>query len=274
MTHGFKYAPARDLTCPHTRIFSTGAAQKLAKSAQWLQPLGFGAGECDEGLAVAFGWNACGTVWTARKSAVAAGRRMADIIAQILRAAPDRPVHLIAHSMGSEVILIALRHLPANSVNRIVFLTGASYQSDAAEALKTGAGQTAEIINVISRENDVFDFLFEHAIAPPTPGDRTIGSGIHALNAINIQLDCILTLNQLNAFGVSISPPTRRVCHWSSYTRPGVLQFYAGLLRHPEKFPLKTLKRALPDQHSPRWSSLFNLPILPVSAGQTKESKP
>lgn len=256
MTHGFKYAPGGDLTCPHAKIFSTKAGPVLTKSTHWPRPLGFGAGDTNEGLAVAFGWNASGPVWTARKSALAAGRKMADIIAQIHTVAPRRPVHLMAHSMGSEVILEALHHLPAASVSRILLLTGASYHSNAVAALETPAGRRAEVFNMTSRENDAFDFLYERAIAPPIRGDRTIGLGIQTANAVNIQLDCARTLNQLNTLGVSIDPPSRRVCHWSSYARPGVLEFYGKLLRQADAFPLEALKCALPNQPAARWSRI------------------
>ena len=185
---------------------------------------------------------------------------MADVDVQIHAKVPIRPVHLMAHSMGSEVILEALHHLPAG----ILLLTGASYHSRAVAALQTPAGQSAEVFNMTSRENDAFDYLYELAITPPLGGDRVISFGIQSANAVNIQLECATTLEQLNAFGLSISLPKRHICHWSSYSRLGVLQFYCKLLRQPDALPLQFLKDFLPDQPAPRWSRLLAPRPLPA----------
>ncbi|MGD9864479.1 MAG: alpha/beta hydrolase [Pseudodonghicola sp.] len=264
MIHGFKYLPGHRIHCPHRHILALQPEALPWRSPSWPRQLGFGAGLRDEGVAVAFGWQARGALWTAQRRAVEAGRALAQVIATLHDQAPERPVHVIAHSLGTELALEALHHLPRGAVGRIISLTGASYRSRAQAALDTEAGCTAEFINVTSRENDPFDFLFERLIAPPQPGDRAIGHGLEAPNAITLQLDCPGTLAHLDRLGAAIALPERRICHWSSYMRPGVLQFYKDLLRRPESLPLGLIRHGLPQEPAPRWSRLIAPPSLPL----------
>jgi hypothetical protein len=141
-------------------------------------------------------------------------------------------------------------------VHRILSLTGACYSARAAGALATPAGRAAEVINVTSRENDAFDFMYERLIAPPRPGDRAIGHGLDAPNAVTLQIDHPTTIGHLDRLGMPIAGPDRIVCHWSSYTRPGLLRCYNRLLRTPERYPLAALRPAL-TRPDPRWSRLL-----------------
>ncbi|MCA0872058.1 alpha/beta hydrolase [Seohaeicola saemankumensis] len=260
MIHGYKYEPGHARHCPHRHILSLHPA---SLPDAWPRPLGFGAGHRDEGLGIAFGWNARGALWSAQARARDAGRVLARVIGELHRLAPARPVHIVAHSMGTEVALEALHHLPAGAVDRILSLTGACYRSRTATALATPAGQSAEFVNITSRENDPFDFLFERLITPPRPGDRSIGQGLDGPGTVTLQLDCPGTLDHLDRIGLPVAPPQRRICHWSSYTRPGVLQMYSALLRRPGAFPLDALRRGLPPTPAPRWSRLITLPSGP-----------
>ncbi len=171
--------------------------------------------------------------------------------------APERPVHTIGHSLGADIALEALHHLPRNAVDRIISLTGASYQSRALSALETPAGGTCELFNITSRENDPFDYLFELLTPAPQRGDRAIGQGLMARNALTIQIDCLETLKQLDTCGFAIPHPRRRVCHWSTYTRAGTLRFYKNLMRSPEVTPLASLRNQLPERSASRWSRIF-----------------
>ena len=89
-----------------------------------------------------------------------------------------------------------------------------------------------------------------------------MGVGLDLPNAINIQLDCPSTLTSLTRFGGYISPGRLCVSHWSGYTRPGAMRFYAHALRQPDAVPLPDLLAALPRTTSPRWSGLFARPRL------------
>ena len=263
MIHGYKYRPGHRQHCPHRHILALHPDPLPWSAPSWPRQLGFGTGLPDEGLAVAFGWDARGTLWAAQRRAVAAGRALAQVIAALRRQAPERPVHVIAHSLGTELALEALHRLPAGAVGRILSLTGASYATRAQAALATEAGREAEFLNITSRENDPFDFLYERLVAPPCPRDHAIGHGLEAPNAITLQLDCDGTLEHLARLGAAIGAPQRRVCHWSSYTRPGVMPFYKDLLRRPERLPLAQLRRGVPPRPAPRWSRLLAPPALP-----------
>lgn len=262
MIHGYKYDPESADCSPHNTIFAHRHHPDKPQQVPWMRHMGFGTGDPDEGLAIAFGWRARGNLWSAQASARAAGQHLAKVITQLRRLAPQRPVHVVTHSMGSEVIFEALHALPAGAVQRIVTLTGASYASRAAAAMHTMAGACAELINVASRENDLFDFMFERLIAPPQPGDRAMGAGIDLANAVTLQLDCQSSLALLTRFGGHILQAERRVCHWSGYTRPGALRFYARALRQPQAVPLAALQRDLPARAAPRWSRTFARPAL------------
>ncbi|WP_420013468.1 DUF726 domain-containing protein [Tateyamaria sp.] len=264
MIHGYKYDPNSIGYSPHASIFAYRHHPDRPRQVPWMRHMGFGTGNRDEGLAIAFGWRARGNLWRARHSARQAGQQLAFAIAEIHRLAPTRPIHAITHSMGSEVIFEALTALPAGALHRIVAMTGASYASDALAAMQTRAGRHAELINVTSRENDLFDFMFERLMPAPVPGDRAMGVGLGLRNAVTLQLDCPQSLAMLTRFGGHIAEPMRRVCHWSGYTRPGALRFYAHALRHPEAVDLSDLKRELPAHYAPRWSRTFARPTLPL----------
>jgi hypothetical protein len=139
-------------------------------------------------------------------------------------------------------------------------MTGAAYRSSARDALTSAAGRAALLINVTSRENDLFDFLYECLIPRPERGDRAIGAGIEAENAVTLQLDNPETLAALARMGHPLDAPRKRICHWSSYTRPGVLRLYNDVLRRPDHWTLKALKHAEHPRAQPRWSRLVHRP--------------
>ncbi|MEM9638806.1 MAG: alpha/beta hydrolase [Pseudomonadota bacterium] len=262
MVHGFKYAPESATHCPHEKIFAM-------RAGGWPPALGFYGCPEAEGLGIAFGWYARGPLWQVHRRAAHLGRMLADLVIRLRDAAPERPVHVIAHSMGSEIALSALEFLPRLAIRRMILLTGASYASRAQAALITPAGQTSEVFNVISRENDLFDLAFERLVPAPKPRDRAVGQGIDRQNVLNLQLDCPQTLSTLDGLGLPVAAARRRVCHWSSYTRPGVMAFYAKLLRDPEHLPQARLAQLLPRDTSPRWSRLMKAPAAMSSTALT-----
>lgn len=260
LLHGYKYLPDHPRHCPHKWIYAAQSTSDLPHLRSWPTELGFGDACDEEGLCLAFGWNARGALWTAQAQAQKAGAILAQAIQRRRAAQPDHPVHILAHSMGTEVALAALERLPAGAIGRVVSLTGASYGQRAMAALESPAGRNAEFFNIVSRENDAYDFLFERLIAPPRPGDRSIGNGVNAPNALTLQIDCAETLAHLHRIGAPVAPPSRRICHWSSYTRPGLMRFYAALFRKPGATPMELLRRGLPPNPAPRWSRLVSRP--------------
>lgn len=257
MVHGYKFVPGHPGRCPHGHILSLEERGDCWKALSWPRALGFGGGGPDEGLGVALGWNARGTIWRAYDRAAEAGAALAQAIEVLHTAAPHRPIHALAHSLGARVVLQALARLPERAVNRAILLAGAEFASRAEAALATPAGRAAEIVNVTSRENDLFDFLLERLIGPPRPGDVTLGHGLgERPGALTLQLDDPATLSVLRARGFPVAAPARRVCHWSAYLRPGVFDLYRALLRRPENLPLAALRAQLPERPQPRWSRL------------------
>ena len=261
MLHGYKYAPSSQNHCPHSKIFAAGARG-------WPAQLGFG-GAHDEGLGIAFGWYARGALRAAHDRAAQQGETLAMIVALLRAHRPDRPVHVIAHSLGSEAALSALPHLPRGAIDRMILLTGASFAKQARARLDSPAGRSVEILNVTSRENDLFDAVFERIIRSQAPGDHAIGQGIQAPNVLNLQLDCARTAASLARFGYPLGPSERRVCHWSSYKRQGIMAFYADFLRNPGGLSMARLAAQLPQEAAPRWSRLFSRPVqLPARASR------
>lgn len=280
MVHGYKYAPCQSAHSPHTKIFSSNPNA-------WPAQLGFNSGKNDEGTAIAFGWYARGPLHRAYKRATDLGETLAVLIAMAKAQAPARPVHIIAHSLGVQAALSALPHLPAGSVGRMVLLTGASFASHARNMVSTPAGRAAEVFNITSRENDFFDLAFENLVPRPEKLDHAIGQGIDAPNVRTLQLDCAQTLEAFKTLGFPVSPCEKRVCHWSSYKRKGVMALYAQMLRAPEKLPLAAFDTCLPPAQTPRWSRLMGesgswrglgmpviLPALPLALRAGKRIMP
>lgn len=243
LLHGYKYAPGTHNHCPHQKIFAPSF---------WPAQLGFECGNPREGLCVALGWYARGALRDAHRRASDLGSQIAQIVSLTRRASAERPVHILAHSLGVELALNALEHLPEKSINRMIFLTGASYQSRAVEKLSTPAGRSAEVLNIVSRENDLFDAVFETLVPAQYSGDQTIGHGIKAPNVVNLQIDCAKTILALNALSFGVSPVSRRISHRSAYLRSGLMGLYRSFLRQPEYLPLSLLSEALPPQVAPR----------------------
>ena len=245
MLHGYKFLPGDPRHCPHTHIFSTRPTHDCPRALSWPRALGFGQGRKDEGLAIAFGWPARGRLRAAQARSETAAEALASLITLIHRLAPDRPVHIIAHSLGCHLALSALKHLPHGSVGRMILLNGATYQSHAHAALATEAGRTAELFNIISRENAPYDFLFEKTLPSPIRGDRALGRGLRAPTALTLCLDDSHSRQHLAALGHIIAPRNNRSCHWSTYLRPGVFDLYSALIRTPERLPLAHLQNRL-----------------------------
>ncbi|WP_162798567.1 alpha/beta hydrolase [Sulfitobacter sp. SK012] len=250
MVHGYRHTPLEPAHCPHGRIF---------RAAHWpaeLKLLG------DAGLGVAFGWHARGPLRQVHTEAVARGAEVASLVRLLRKQSPGRPVHIIAHSLGATVALSALHHLKSSMLDRMVLLSGASHHCLAQAALATPAGRSCDVLNLTSRENDLFDFLFERLI----PGDRAIGQGIDAPRALTVQIDCASTLAALVGLGFNLGPTSRLICHRSAYARPGVMDLNAAALGLTGALSFGQLRAALPKQSDRRWSRLIPNSPLPLAA--------
>ncbi|MEO0990287.1 MAG: hypothetical protein AAFX00_04965 [Pseudomonadota bacterium] len=250
LIHGYKYSPFVPGRNPHETLLSLDPHSDMARVVSWPRHLGFGTDDAAEGLCISLGWHARGRLKTVFDMAPDAGLALAKVLGMI-----QRPVSILTHSMGARVALTALPHANAGSVRRLVMLSAADYQSTAAAALTSPAGQAAEFVNVTSRENDLFDFLLDLGVNAPWV-DRTLGHGLLGShdNWLDIQLDDASALDGLGRLGYPIEPARNLVCHWSTYLRPGALAFYAALMRNADRIPLPWLKDALPGTSTPRWS--------------------
>ncbi|QYK40954.1 MAG: alpha/beta hydrolase [Paracoccaceae bacterium] len=257
MIHGFRYTPDDPRRDPNADIFALSPRGGLS----WPRRLGYGRGA--PGVAVGFGWRGSGTLWQAHERAEQAGDALGSLV-RGLRGAGAGRVNLIAHSLGARVALAALHGLAPGDVGRIVLLSGAEFRERAKAALMTPAGRATEVLNVTSRENDAFDFLFETLI-----GRRhgpTLGAGLHLPHCATLQIDGAAHRKGLASLGYPVAPASRLVCHWSAYMRPGLFPLYRAFLHQPDRLPLGLLRGALPSDTAPRWSRI--LPRAPLPPGR------
>jgi pimeloyl-ACP methyl ester carboxylesterase len=246
LVHGYKFSPARPGTSPHTHILSLAPSRGSWKARSWPRALGFGTGAPKEGLCIAFGWEARGSIWGAWRRAALAGQALADLLTRLAQEGAP-PAGVIGHSLGARVALAALASVPPAAVGRIVLLAAAEFCANARVILATPAGRSAEIVNVTTRENAVFDRLLELFVAAPRPGARALGAGLPKAPRtwLDLPLDCNAVRGALDGMGFPIPAPDRRVCHWSPYLRHGVFPLYASLLRDPDRLPLDHLQHQI-----------------------------
>lgn len=268
LVHGYKFSPFDQCRDPHENILSMAPRSRLGV-VSWPRHLGFGRGRADEGLCIGFGWKARGTFWQAYREAELAGAALAEVIARVAERT-DRKVHLVAHSLGARVALAGIAASPADAVGRCILMAAAEFQAPALQCLGAAGGHRVEIINVTSRENDLFDLMVERLIRPHG-GVRALGAGLPEArrNWLDLQIDHTPTRIALAGLGHRIAEPERRICHWSGYLRPGLFGLYSDLLRQPETLPMPLLKALLPVPGDRRWSRLFSppagLPPLPFT---------
>jgi pimeloyl-ACP methyl ester carboxylesterase len=257
MLHGYRYSLSNEQSSPHEHIMKDGADQPLDIVQNWPHQLGYGTGTTDQGLCIAFGWEASGTIWRAHREAGRAGVALASLI-KTLSSLGAGPVNIIAHSLGARVALSALPDLAPGVIGQMILLTGAELRSTAEAALMCPAGRTARVLNVISRENDIFDFIYEWLLAPHRLGARALGAGLALPHCVTAQIDHAGHLAGLRKLGFDVSPATRRMCHWSSYLRPGLFALYRAFLDPDTALDLADLRRALPGTLTRRWSRLLS----------------
>lgn len=271
MVHGFKFDPARADRTPHRHILDPRRAPAPARDMSWPRAMGFH-GLAGEGLCIALGWPSVGGFAAAYRRAGDVGRALARVIAGLRERHPRTEITLMGHSLGARVALSALPHLQTRDVDRVIALSPADRIDTARAAMDTPAGRTARVLAVHSRENDLYDAAIEVALSGGT--SRALGSGWAdaPANWCDVQIDCAQTLDALGRLDIDIAPPQRLICHWSSYTRPGVFDLYRAVA-YGTIDPV-ALRAVLPSDSAPRWSRLIApaRAITPLSFGGSPSS--
>lgn len=253
LIHGYKFSPFAVERDPHRHILSLAPARACWKAVSWPRGLGFGDAGATDGLVIALGWEARGSIWRAFAEAGRVGGVLAELIGQLCA---DRPVDVVGHSLGARVALAALPNLAGGQVGRMILMAAAEFRTAARTAFDSPAGRSAEVINVTTRENDLFDMLLETFVSPM---ERTIcnGLGTPRDNWLDLRIDSDATRASLGGLGFPIAAPSGRVSHWSVYLRQGLWPFYTALLREREALSLGFLRQVVHAGRSRRFSRLL-----------------
>ncbi|TAG21078.1 MAG: hypothetical protein EAZ40_09250 [Rhodobacterales bacterium] len=248
MVHGWRYAPGLVADCPHGSILSLDPGTGDRRAVSWPRHLGL---DGQAGLGIALGWPAKCDPWRAQFRAARTGRALATI-AQRVHALSGRPLQVIAHSMGARVALAALPLIDPGQISRIILLAAAETRGRALTALATPAGQTVEVVNVTTRENDLFDACFEWGIHLGLRTSIGQGLGRRCSGWHDLWIDQPRSMAGLAALGHPLADPPRRICHWSPYLRPGTIALYRALI--DGRLNASDLPRHRPGR---RWSRLL-----------------
>ncbi|NNU80232.1 alpha/beta hydrolase [Halovulum dunhuangense] len=251
LVHGYRYCPSRRETDPHACLFSTDPASQTPRVLRWPGALGFSRRGLEDGLCIGFGWPAGAQPVTgalprgfarAYDTAAEAGAALAAIITAIEALAPGRSVDLMAHSLGARVALNAIAALDRPGIGQVILLDGAEYRQRALTLMTGAAAGAAQIFNVSTPENALFDLLLTGF--GPLPGARPLSAGLSAdlPFAFDLRLGEPVLRPALARRGIAIGPATRPVCHWSVYSRPGAMALYRAILRDRARWSVARLR--------------------------------
>jgi pimeloyl-ACP methyl ester carboxylesterase len=228
LIHGFRYAPGADIHCPHGHILSLTPRRDVPRAISWPRHLRL-AGPRD-GLALAFGWPARGTIWQAQARTAGTAAALATLVGAIRRHAPDRQVDLVAHSLGARVAMAALPLVEAGSIGRVLLLAPADFRAHAEAAMDSAAGRSAEVFSITSRANALFDLCMETLLSARLQASLAQGLSHPRQNWLDLRIDDPATETALARLGFPLRPAMVRICHWQPYLRPGVFALYRALL--------------------------------------------
>lgn len=245
MIHGYRFSPWVTPEDPHRHILSLTPRKDCWKAISWPRHLHLD--RPGAGLGIGFGWHARGSLTAVAGRAFEIGRTLAGMTHEIKRLRPDLRIGILAHSLGARVALSALRDGPPGTIDRIILLSGAEYRGHAKVAMASPGARATEVVNVTSGENALFDALFRLAVPAPTLTDWPISAGFGDLAGwTDLRVDCPDTRDALRRAGYRTRPPATRICHWSTYLRPGLFPLYRDLVDPKRPDPLPRLSAALP----------------------------
>ena len=303
MVNGFLFDPKHavspdpgDTDNPHGRIYhfkDTGErSEQRHHTTGW--PLWMGFDEVDQaggsGLAVAFGWHSQPGFASslidhfqnfyarAYENAGLAAWVLVNVLDELAAALPDRPIDIMAHSLGSRVVVraiaLAAKHHPdlTERIGRVVFLGGAEYVVEAqlmtSRLHDLNRPRRPDFYNIVSRENDVLDKLGEN-FGPRTFGNsQVIGhNGLDLSeravktvpNWIDLQIDGERLQDwMLDQRGIQVSGdrPNNIWDHWYYYTFRGNMDLYRGIFRDRPQWEILAMRAAenpIPEGVSKHW---------------------
>lgn len=226
-----------------------------------------------EPVLIGFGWHALGvgrtpmaTLRGAYRRAVPAASALAILFDRLGRAAPGRPVNILAHSLGGRVALLAFRASRGVALGRAVLMGPAEFRDKALLALEPHLGSTLEIFNLQAAENRLFDRLFARIIGPKRK-DGVLGEGLCvadplvARHWLDLDMGDMRLVSLLKQRGITLGPRRSFVDHWGFYRRAGALALHAHLLTGGSEWSVPELRRALACRHGD------TVPEAPVESG-------
>lgn len=257
LVHGYKFDAARGDADPHRSLYAFRPLAESGRIRSWPAGLGFSDDGGESGLCIGYAWPSrppplresligrCSGFRSVYERAGRYGARLAEVLTLLQRLAPERPVDVLAHSLGARVALAALPHL-TEPPGRLVLL-GAAEFGERARAFLAGAPRTPEVYNIVQRSNDIYDTLFALFAPRSGRGDRPVGQGLGSPHPgwLDLELDRPDLTQWINAQGIPLAPSPRGPCHWSFYTRAGALAVYEAILRRRPGWDIPSL-RALP----------------------------
>ncbi len=245
MIHGYRHQPGHARDCPHEHILSAAPATHDPRVVSWPAALGL---DGRDAMGIGFGWPARGTIWGAYLRAGHAGRQLAQLVARL---PADRPVHIIAHSLGARVALRAISLLPRARVQRVVLLAAAELRRPARVAVAVADG--TDIINICTRDNWFFDIGLAWIIGAGLDAGLGHGLGRASQRWHDLRIDHAATRAGLADLGYGVGPARLRVCHWSTYLRPGAFALYRALLTG--QLPLAVVQAQVDIRAVPAWDA-------------------
>ena len=256
LVHGFRYLPGARGRDPHDLIYSTRTDLPDPRHVSWPRHLGYGHENDKSGLCIAYGWPANGTIWAAHARAGQAGLGLAQVLDALAEVTANK-TDFLCHSLGARVALTAARTARRPQIGRVILMAGAEHGRIAQATAAGLAADGGEFFNICSRENDPFDTMFEMSLALKGQFGRALGASLPSRpeNWLDIQIDNAHARSAICALGVPLAPPVRQICHWSGYTRPGMLRLYKALFGRHSALSFDSLSRALPSKLDPRWSA-------------------
>lgn len=273
LIHGYRFSPEAAPHDPHWLLYGAAPPERRSRAApcaDWPAELGFARVDPSAGLCIGFAWDARAGHLASLLSegrngfarvydrAAEAGGRLGDLIAALHAARPDLRFDLFAHSLGARVALTALS---APGVGRAILLGAAEHASVARAAMPDPRPGGPEVYNVISRQNDLFDALFERFAPRPEGAPRGAlgrrGLGVRRPDWIDLQLDSPATESWLADRGAPLGAAGAPICHWSFYLRPRAMELYRSILRDRAAWSAEALRaNGLPERLCPRWARI------------------